>query len=145
MKNYDEKQQSYFGYPRKEMLDFIPESIQSVLEVGCGSGAFGALVKQRRGCRYTGVELMDRAAVQARSRLDEVVVANIEQVSLPFPLESFDCLVCNDVLEHLVDPWKALQTLTQFVRPGGYIVVSLPNVRFSEVVKDLVGFVPLKG
>lgn len=138
MKNYDEKQQSYFEYPRKEMLDFIPESVQSVLEIGCGSGAFGALVKQRRGCRYTGVELMDCAAVQARSRLDEVVVANIEQVSLPFPPRSFDCLVCNDVLEHLVDPWKSLQTLTQFVRPGGYIVVSLPNVRFSEVVKDLV-------
>ena len=138
MSEYDSKHQGYFGTPRKEMLEFIPAHISSVLEVGCGSGAFGALVKQQRGCRYTGVELMEHAAEQARSRLDEVVVANIEQVSLPFPHSSFDCLVCNDVLEHLVDPWNALKTLTGFLRPGGYIVISLPNVRFSEVVKNLV-------
>lgn len=138
MSAYDEKQRVYFEIPRKEMLDFVPDGIQSVLEVGCGSGGFGALVKQHRGCRYTGVELMDAAADKARGRLDAVVVADIERVALPFEPASFDCLVCNDVLEHLVDPWSALKSLTKFIKPGGYVVVSLPNVRFSEVVKDLV-------
>ena len=139
MSEYDNKSKSYFGTPRREMLEFIPEGVSSVLEIGCGTGAFGALVKQRRGCcRYTGVELMSEAAEHARTRLDEVIVANIEQTPLPFPHETFDCLVCNDVLEHLVDPWAALRMLTGFLRPGGYIVISLPNVRFSEVVKNLV-------
>ena len=138
MKDYHEKQQSYFGTPRREMLPFIPEGITSVLEIGCGTGAFGALVKQQRRCRYTGVELMEQAAELARTRLDEVVVANIEHTNLPFEYGSFDCLVCNDVLEHLVDPWQSLKDLTKFLSPGGYIISSLPNVRFSEVVKDLV-------
>jgi len=138
MSEYDNKSQGYFGTPRREMLEFIPSGVSSVLEIGCGTGAFGALVKQQRGCRYTGVELMNQAAELARPHLDEVIVANIEQTPLPFPQQSFDCLVCNDVLEHLVDPWAALRTLTGFLRPGGYVVVSLPNVRFSEVVKDLV-------
>lgn len=138
MDEYDSKPQRYYGIPRREMLAFIPDGVSSVLEIGCGTGAFGALVKQQRGCRYTGVELMSQAAELARSQLDEVIVANIEQTPLPFPQQSFDCLVCNDVLEHLVDPWAALRTLTGFLRPGGYIVISLPNVRFSEVVKNLV-------
>lgn len=138
MDEYENKSQGYFGTPRREMLEFIPGSVSSVLEIGCGTGAFGASVKQQRGCRYTGVELMSQAAELARTRLDEVIVANIEQMSLPFPRENFDCLVCNDVLEHLVDPWAALRTLTGLLQPGGYVVISLPNVRFSEVVKDLV-------
>ena len=139
MSEYDNKPQGYFGTPRREMLEFIPIGVNSVLEIGCGAGAFGALVKQQHGgCRYVGVELTDQAAHLARTHLDEVIVANIEQTPLSFPPASFDCLVCNDVLEHLVDPWAILQTLTGFVRPGGYIVISLPNVRFSEVVKNLV-------
>lgn len=138
MGEYESKPQSYFGTPRREMLEFIPAGVSSVLEIGCGTGAFGALVKQQRGCRYTGVELMSQAAELARARLDEVIVANIEQTSLPFPQENFDCLVCNDVLEHLFDPWAVLRMLTGYLRPGGYIVISLPNVRFSEVVKNLV-------
>lgn len=138
MGEYDDKSQSYFRTPRREMLEFIPDGVNSVLEIGCGTGAFGALVKQRRGCRYVGVELMSQAAEQARTCLDEVIVANIEQTPLPFQKRSFDCLVCNDVLEHLVDPWGTLRTLTDFLLPGGYVVISLPNVRFSEVVKDLV-------
>lgn len=120
------------------MLDFVPKGVTTVLEVGCGTGAFGALVKQERGCRYYGVELAEKAAMYARDRLDNVVVANIESQMLPFERRSFDCLVCNDVLEHLVDPWASLQKLMEFVRPGGYVVVFMPNVRISEVVKDLV-------
>lgn len=138
MSDYENKTLAYFRTPRREMLEFVPAGVKAVLEIGCGTGAFGALVKQQRDCRYVGVELVEQQARQARNCLDEVVVANIEQSKLTFPLRSFDCLVCNDVLEHLVDPWTALQELTRFLRPGGFVVLSLPNVRFSEVVKDLV-------
>jgi len=135
---YIDKSQIYFGHSRREMLEFVPRGGQSIIEVGCGSGSFGALVKQRDGCRYTGVELVEEQANIARSRLDEVVVANIEEAALPFSPESFDGLICNDVLEHLVDPWKTLKQLVRYVRPSGFVVLSIPNVRFSEVVKDLV-------
>jgi len=138
MTDYDEKEAAYFQTPRREMLAFVPTGVKAVLEIGCGTGAFGALVKRERHCRYVGVELFENAAEQARPRLDEVHVLNVEKESLPFSPASFDCLVCNDVLEHLVDPWAVLTRLVTFLRPGGYIVSSTPNVRFSEVVKDLV-------
>jgi 2-polyprenyl-3-methyl-5-hydroxy-6-metoxy-1,4-benzoquinol methylase len=136
--SYEGKPSGYFSTPRREMLEFIPPGTRAILEIGCGNGRFGALVKARDGCRYVGVELMEDAAQEARQRLDEVLTTNIESDELPFHQHSFDGLVCNDVLEHLVDPWRTLQRLTTLVRPGGFIVVSLPNVRFSEVVKDLV-------
>lgn len=138
MTDYDDKEAAYFQTPRREMLAFVPKGVAAVLEIGCGTGAFGALVKRERSCRYVGVELFESAAEQARPRLDEVHVLNVEKEALPFARASFDCLVCNDVLEHLVDPWAVLARLVTFLRPGGYIVSSTPNVRFSEVVKDLV-------
>jgi 2-polyprenyl-3-methyl-5-hydroxy-6-metoxy-1,4-benzoquinol methylase len=130
--------EGYFKTERKEILDFLPDDLESILEIGCGSGSFGRLVKNNRDVKYVGVELVESVAEQARSYLDEVVVCNIESSHLDFLQGSFDCLICNDVLEHLVDPWRVLKELVEYVRPGGYVVLSLPNVRFSEVVKDLV-------
>lgn len=138
MSTYDDKEEAYFGTPRREMLQFLPPDAVTFLEIGCGTGAFGAVVKRQRDCHYVGVELFPEAARQARDRLDEVHVLDISSTDLPFMQRSFDCLVCNDVLEHLTDPWAVLKKLTRHIKPGGHIVVSLPNVRFSEVVKDLV-------
>ena len=136
--DYQDKPAAYFSTPRREMLKFVPLGAKSILEIGCGSGQFGALLKQRDGCRYTGVELVEASAAQARKVLDQVIVADIQSTRLPFEERSFDGLICNDVLEHLIDPWAALRLLTTYLQPEGFVVVSLPNVRFSEVIKDLV-------
>jgi len=138
MDNYNSKTVGYFGTPRAEMLEFVPQNVESILEIGCGAGAFGALVKQHRNCKYTGVELTDNASEKASKLLDRVIVANIENSTLPFQPGAFDCLILNDILEHLIDPWKILKELTLYLKPGGYVVISVPNVRFSEVIKDLV-------
>ena len=52
--------------------------------------------------------------------------------------QRFDCIVCNDVLEHLVDPWDTLKRLHPLIAPGGVMVASLPNMRFMPVLKDFV-------
>lgn len=138
MQGYDDKQQNYFQWTRHEMLPFVPEGVRSVLEIGCGTGSFGAAIKQLRGCRYTGLELFENAAAEARTRLDEAHALDIEAAPLPFAPATFDCLVCNDVLEHLVDPWAVLRKLRVVLQPGAYVVASLPNLRYFEVMKDLV-------
>ena len=52
--------------------------------------------------------------------------------------ERFDCVVLNDVLEHMVDPGSALVAARRFVAPGGYVVASIPNIRYFPVVHQLV-------
>ena len=56
---------------------------------------------------------------------------------LPFDQETFDCVVCADVLEHIKDPWGALADLFGLLRPGGEIVVSIPNIRNLGVMAEL--------
>jgi 2-polyprenyl-3-methyl-5-hydroxy-6-metoxy-1,4-benzoquinol methylase len=51
--------------------------------------------------------------------------------------ESFDCIVFNDVLEHVVDPWSMLDRAKERLAPGGRIVASIPNVRHYIVVRNL--------
>ncbi len=42
------------------------------------------------------------------------------------PDETFDVVICEQVLEHVIDPWRAARTLRQLTRPGGHILVSTP-------------------
>ncbi|MBI3635244.1 MAG: glycosyltransferase [Candidatus Rokubacteria bacterium] len=50
----------------------------------------------------------------------------------------FDCIVCADVLEHLMDPERTLAALLPALAPGGAIVASIPNVRHQDVLLDLL-------
>lgn len=123
---------------RREMLPFVPADVIRVLEVGCGTGAFGAALKAARSVEVIGVESSVVAAERAAQCLDDVITADIEQDPLPLPSAYFDCLVLNDVLEHLRDPWGALQNLSAHLRPHGYAVASIPNMRHFEVMKSLL-------
>jgi methionine biosynthesis protein MetW len=97
-----------------------------VLDIGCGSGVLLERLADRAGYR-AGVELSATAAAAAERVADEIVNLPVD-AELPFPPDSFDVVVCADVLEHLPDPAEALASVSQFCRPGGAIVVSVPNV-----------------
>ncbi len=128
----------YYGLLRQEIVDMIPAGCHDVLDVGCGKGTLGNYLKREGVARVCGIEVVEAAALEARAVLDEVVVADLERVELPFAPESFDCIICADVLEHLVDPWKAIGRLKGFMKPEGTIVASIPNVGFHRIVRDLL-------
>ncbi len=120
------------------MLSFVPEDVARVLEIGCGAGTFGELLKSRRAMEVVGVEPVTEAADMARSRLDRVLVEDIELCDLDLPLGYFDAAIFNDVLEHLRDPWDVLSRMRRFIRPDGYVIASIPNMRYFEVIKSLL-------
>lgn len=125
-------QVQYFEHDRKEMLPFVPETAKRVLEIGCGSGAFGKQVKSRQGVEYWGVELIKEAAGTAASRLDRVFVGTVEQNYADLPRDYFDLLVCNDILEHMVDPYHTLALLKSCLKSDGKILCSIPNFLFIK-------------
>ncbi|WP_244931677.1 class I SAM-dependent methyltransferase [Nocardioides sp. W7] len=105
-----------------------------VLDVGCWKGALGrALIAQD--CQVSGLDIDEAAAEVAREFLDEVVVADLDKTSLSscFPEKSFDVIVFADVLEHLVDPAAVLRDAKQLLRPGGFVVLSIPNIAHGSV------------
>lgn len=129
---------AYFEHLRPEMLEFVPNSAQRVLDVGCGSGAFAATIKVRQDCTVWGVEAHPDAARRAVERLDNVIVGQVPDAFDVLANERFDCIVFNDVLEHLVDPYSALQRVKSILLPGGVVVCSIPNVREFDNLRKLV-------
>jgi len=113
----------YDDKPRTELIDLIKEVPEQIFEIGCGSGATGMATKQKfPDVRYIGVDSNKEAAEIAQTRLDEVIVSDIEKVSLDtFGLEKecFDLIICADILEHLYDPWKMLNDLRGYLEPDG--------------------------
>ncbi len=136
--SYDDKQDTYFGHRREEMAAFVPLAARTLLEVGCGGGGFAAHLKASRALHVTAIEAHPEAAAIAATRLDRVLCASIENALPQLAGAAFDCIVLNDVLEHLVDPWTVLRQLRALLGAQGVVVASLPNVRYLPVFKDYV-------
>ena len=127
----------YYGEERKDVLPLVPETVGSLLDIGCSRGGFGKALKAGRQCRVVGVEMNRDEGEKARAVLDEVVIGNVLEV---MPVEHFDCVACLDVLEHFVAPEKLLEKIRDdFLKPeGGYVLLSIPNVGHWSVVEDLL-------
>lgn len=132
---YEHKDRTYFDNTRTEMLRFIPNDIESIIEIGCGTGSFGARLKSLRNIHYTGIDFDPESVRIASTRIDEALCMNVEKEDLPF-CRRFDCILCNDVLEHMYDPWAVLKKLALTLTPHGYLVVSIPNIRYLHVFKE---------
>lgn len=100
------------------MLKFVPQNSYTILDVGCGGGSFGKLLKLERDVEVWGVELDEDAATIASQNLDKVICGAFNS-SLTLPKQSFDCIVINDVLEHLVDPYNALAYCRELLNAQG--------------------------
>jgi 2-polyprenyl-3-methyl-5-hydroxy-6-metoxy-1,4-benzoquinol methylase len=137
MKTEVEGSMLYAGHSRHEMTKFIPENAQRILDVGCYTGKFGALLKSERVVEVWGVEATAEAAEEARVVLDHVI-AEPFSAAIDLPDGHFDVAVFNDVLEHMVDPWDALRIAARKLRVGGCVVVSLPNLRHIENLLHVV-------
>lgn len=103
-----------------------------LLDVGCGAGLVLEHAQQL-GWVAEGIEV-DLAAVQAASDAGlKVIHGTFEQISR-FNQE-FDCVVCSHVLEHVHNPLNLLHLLKGVLKPGGNLILVLPNA-FSSVRKD---------
>ncbi len=131
---------SYYSQQRSEMLGFVPISVKRVLEVGCGAGEFAASIRARMPKVVVwGVEPSPEAANIAATRLDKVICSTFEPGMPELVGERFDCVVFNDVLEHIADPEKTLRETRPYLGEGGVIVASIPNILyFYEITKILV-------
>ncbi len=114
---------------RPEVRALVPPGARRILDLGCASGAVGSALKARGDVEVVGIERDPVYAADARRRLDRVVEADVEAFAADAgELGRFDCLIAADVLEHLVDPWRALRDYAKLLEPGCRAVISLPNV-----------------
>ncbi|MEM3512471.1 MAG: methyltransferase domain-containing protein [Candidatus Jordarchaeales archaeon] len=99
------------------------------LDVGCAYG-FVVELLSKLGYDAVGVDVSSYAI--RRGRGGRLVVADAE--NLPFMEESFNLVTCFAVLEHLLEPGKALQETYRVMRPGGVLVATTPNTNAAATV-----------
>jgi GT2 family glycosyltransferase/glycosyltransferase involved in cell wall biosynthesis/2-polyprenyl-3-methyl-5-hydroxy-6-metoxy-1,4-benzoquinol methylase len=117
----------------KKMLSFIGGN-KLIVDFGCASGYF-AQILNTRGCIVTGVEINSLAAEQAKQHCREVIVADLDFVSIAeiLPNQKFDVAVFGDVLEHLRNPQKVLEDTKAILKEDGFIVASIPNIAHGAI------------
>lgn len=126
-----DRHDDYFAGFRYDVVDLIPSGTQRLLSVGCGAGTTELYLKHERGIpEVVGIELEPEIAARLEGQLDRVLVGDVEQLTLSYPPEYFDCILYPDVLEHLVNPWVTLKRHVEMLAPGGTVIISVPNVRY---------------
>lgn len=124
------KNAHYYAGARHEMAPFLPEGAKVVLDVGCGEGNFGALVKKTNNCEVWGIDIDAASVEKAAQKLDRTFVSDIATDLAMLPDDYFDAIFFNDVLEHLVDPCSLLEEMGSKLSSQGVIIASIPNVRY---------------
>ncbi len=129
---------NYYKQERRELVALVPEEAEKILDIGCGGGHMGRLLKNGSKHREVwGVEIQPDAYEEAKKWLDHVVLADARDWEPPLEKGCFDVLVFADVLEHLRNPEAALEHYLPWLKPTGSVVMSIPNVRFWGVVQHL--------
>jgi SAM-dependent methyltransferase len=103
----------------------LPADVTEVLEVGCGRGAFGARLAERY--RYLGVEPDAESCTVAAARIAMIGAGDVRNVSsAALSGHSFDLVCAFEVLEHIEDDAAAVADWTALLRPGGWLLLSVP-------------------
>ncbi|MBN1635430.1 MAG: class I SAM-dependent methyltransferase [Deltaproteobacteria bacterium] len=117
-------------------LDLSPGS--RVLDAGCGTGRHLTEAFRSMGVNVVGIDMKRQDATKARNMLNQMRLENesgggsanvmISDITrLPFQDESFDIVICSEVLEHIPDHHKAVQEIVRVLKPGKSLVVSVPR------------------
>lgn len=127
---YAEKDDSYYGLVREEILNLIPSSTKRLLDIGCGMGTISSIAKKKFNIEEViGIEKFENAASVASTKLDKVICGDIESLQLEYINNYFDCILCADVFEHLINPENIIKKLHSLLSDNGVMITSLPNIR----------------
>jgi methionine biosynthesis protein MetW len=112
-----------------ELRELLAEHVGAddrCLDVGCGDGQTTGVWLQEHAGSYVGVDVSESAVRMAAERgLDARLVDDAAE--LPFADESFELATGIEVLEHLFEPQKALAEVVRVLRPGGRLIITVPN------------------
>ncbi len=127
---------------RNRYLDLERGSV--VLDLGCGEGRHVHGLFMEDGVTAIGVDLDMASLFKARDGLTHLPAKDVDDedvtgftcasaLSLPFADNTFDAVICSEVLEHIADYPAVLAEFRRILKPGGRLAVSVPH-RWTEVI-----------
>ena len=116
-------------HTRTDVARDLLEPGTRLLDVGCWGGE--GLARMEAGTRFRelyGVDLIPASVEAARAHGIDARLVDLNQEALPFPDGFFDAVTCLAVVAQVFDPERAVAELARVLRPGGQLVLSVPNV-----------------
>lgn len=102
-----------------------PLAGRTLLDVGCGTGWFAARATARQ-AHVTALDVSVRLLEKTRQKCPAALVAG-DACRLPFPDAAFDFVMSSECIEHTHDPLQAVREMCRVVKPGGTVVLTVPN------------------
>lgn len=143
---------------KKLLVDWLPSSRTSVLDVGCGTGSLSLLLAELN-YEVAGIDLSEEMITRAKTKTEvagyEILFEVMDAFNPHFPPQQFDVIVCRHLLWTLPEPAVALQRWSNMLVPGGRILLieghwhtgvglqsqqvveALPSTFITVAVKDL--------
>jgi 2-polyprenyl-3-methyl-5-hydroxy-6-metoxy-1,4-benzoquinol methylase len=132
-----EKPYVYQDTVRHNILKMIPPDGKVIGSIGCGYATTESVLTAQ-GREVHGVDLSPQAIEVAKTRLASARVVAPDD-GMPFERASLDGLILADMLEHMPAAWNRLSLFAEMLKPGGWVVISVPNMRYYEALGTLIG------
>jgi SAM-dependent methyltransferase len=111
---------------RWTVREFLPECQgRRILEIGCGDGKLLSLLDQKN--EVHGIDASESGIGAARARGLAAGVLDVSSNSLPFDDDYFDVVIVLETIEHMMNPYYALQQVRRVLQPKGRLICSVPN------------------
>ena len=125
---------------REDILDLanLKKSDLTIMDIGCACG--GTLMKAREmnpNVQLYGIEMSSGAAAVAE-HFGQVFQADMLTIDKPELLGKFDYIFMGDVLEHIVDTDGALAKVYSWLKKGGQLIVSVPNIANISIITNML-------
>jgi ubiquinone/menaquinone biosynthesis C-methylase UbiE len=124
----------------KTLKKQIPQMKGKMLDVGCGNSPFEFLVNQNQ-CEYVGIDIAGADNFDYQN--SKIVVFDGENI--PFENESFENIICTEVIEHIPSPEKIISEMHRVLKPNGLAIITLPwSARVHFAPYDFCRYTPYK-
>lgn len=107
------------------LIDFQPREI---LDIGCASGWFLsklAVVFPKAEC--FGIDIYDKAVQYGKKLYPHITFRQSDAHAVPFKANTFDLIICTEVLEHVGDPKSVLVEIKRLLKKGGFAIIELDS------------------